>query len=187
MFENLDLCPISAFPSSGPGRKGYSHHAIFRAFIVMQAERFGKITDLVDYLCNNLIIAYLCGFDITQSLPSYWTFHRFINEFSHDYLSAIFQNQVNVLEDLGVIYGEFVSMDSTPIKANTKLNNPKSFSKNSFSKDNQPKSDKDCKLGVYSASNDSSEKRYEFFWSYKNHIIVDDASGLPIAEATTPR
>lgn len=54
-------------------------------------------------------------------------------------------------------------MESTPIKANTKLNNPKSFSKNRFSKDNQPKSDKDCKLGVYSASNDFSDKSYEFF------------------------
>lgn len=67
-------------------------------------------------------------------------------------------------------------MDSTPIKANTKLNNPKSFSKNKFSKDNQPKSDKDCKLGVYSASNDSSNKRYKFYWGYKNHIIVDAIS-----------
>lgn len=77
-------------------------------------------------------------------------------------------------------------MDSTPIKANTKLNNPKSFSKNKFSKDNQPKSDKDCKLGVYFASNDSSNKRYKFYWGYKNHIIVDAISGLPIAETTTP-
>jgi len=72
------------------------------------------------------------------------------------------------------------------LKLTTKFNNPKSFSKNRFSKDNQPKSDKDCKLGVYSASNDSSDKRYEFFWGYKTHIIVDAASGLPIAETTTP-
>jgi len=156
MFKNLDLSSISEFPPSNHGRKGYSHHAMFRAFIVMKAERFGTISDLLDYLRNNLIIAHLCGFNILKPLPSYWTFRRFINEFSHDYLTSIFQNQVNILKNMGIISGEFISMDSTPIKANTKLNNPKSFSKNKFSKDNQPKSDKDCKLGVYSASNDSS-------------------------------
>ncbi|WP_129545131.1 transposase [Thermoanaerobacter ethanolicus] len=186
MFKNLDLSSIPEFPSSSPGRKGYSHHAMFRAFIVMKAERFGTISDLLDYLRNNLIIAHLCGFNILKPLPSYWTFRRFINEFSHDYLTSIFQNQVNILKNMGIISGEFISMDSTPIKANTKLNNPKSFSKNKFSKDNQPKSDKDCKLGVYSASNDSSNKRYKFYWGYKNHIIVDAISGLPIAETTTP-
>jgi len=114
MFENLDTSSIPEFPSSGPGRKGYSHHTMFRAFIVMQAERFGKITDLADYLRNNLIIAHLCGIDITKPL-----FRRFINEFAHDYLTTIFKNQVNILKYLGVISGEFVSMDSTHIKGNT--------------------------------------------------------------------
>lgn len=119
MFENLDPSSIPEFPSSSPGRKGYSHHTMFRAFIVMQAERFGEITDLADCLRNNLIIAHLCGIDITKPLPSYWTFRRFINEFAHDYLTTIFKNQVNILKYLGVISGEFVSMDSTHIKGNT--------------------------------------------------------------------
>ena len=61
-------------------------------------------------------------------LPSYWTFRLFINEFSHDYLTSIFQNQVNILKNMGIISGEFISMDSTTIKANTKLNNPKYLS-----------------------------------------------------------
>ena len=36
------------------------------------------ITDLVDYLNNNLLIAHYCGFDISAPLPSYWTFDRFL-------------------------------------------------------------------------------------------------------------
>ena len=36
MFENLDLSSIPEFPSSSPGRKGYSHHALFRVFIVIK-------------------------------------------------------------------------------------------------------------------------------------------------------
>ncbi|WP_159433989.1 hypothetical protein [Carboxydothermus pertinax] len=30
----------------------------------MEAKQFGEITNLVDYLRNNLIIAYFCGFDL---------------------------------------------------------------------------------------------------------------------------
>ncbi len=63
------------------------------------------------------------------------------------------QNLVLHLKELGFIDNSFVSADSTPVFANTKLNNLKSFAKNKFDKSNPPKSDKDCSLGVHSASN----------------------------------
>ncbi|WP_338432779.1 transposase [Clostridium tyrobutyricum] len=44
----------------------------------MKCEKFAQITDLKDFLENNLIIAQLCGFDILKPLPSYRTFQRFI-------------------------------------------------------------------------------------------------------------
>ncbi|MFR6167860.1 MAG: transposase [Blautia wexlerae] len=44
----------------------------------MKCEGFSMISDLVDYLHNNLLIAYFCGFDISRPLPSYWTFDRFL-------------------------------------------------------------------------------------------------------------
>ncbi len=37
------------------------------------------ISDLVDYLNNNLLIVHYCGFDISMPLPSYWTFDRFLS------------------------------------------------------------------------------------------------------------
>uniref|UniRef100_UPI003FA4AEB5 transposase n=1 Tax=Enterocloster clostridioformis TaxID=1531 RepID=UPI003FA4AEB5 len=43
--------------------------------------------DLVDYLNNNLLIAYYCGFEISLLLPSYWTFDRFLKNFDHSILS----------------------------------------------------------------------------------------------------
>jgi hypothetical protein len=86
----------------------------------------------------------------------------------------------------GFIDGSFVSLDSTSIEANTSKNNSKSFDKNRFDKSVQPKSDKDCRLGVRTASNAYNEKNYEFYWGYKNHILVDAISGLPITEVTTP-
>ena len=37
--------------------------------IFMKRECFAYITDPIDYLNNNLIIAYYCGFDINRKLP----------------------------------------------------------------------------------------------------------------------
>ena len=184
LFQNLDL---SEFPESTArtGRKGFSRRAMLRAAIVMKCECFEYITELRDYLENNLIIAYYCGFDITKKLPSYWRYDDFIKELDHSLLEKIMQSQVKKLAELGIIDSSFIALDSTPVFANTKQNNPKSFAKNKFKKDNQPKSDKDCKLGVHTASNQHNEKNYEFFWGYKNHVLVDCITGLPICEMTT--
>ena len=74
-FLNLDLSFVPEFPKTG--RKGFS-----------------MITDLVDYLNNNLLIAHYCGFDISAPLPSYWTFDRFLKQLDNDVLSSIMKSQV---------------------------------------------------------------------------------------------
>ena len=187
IFDVLDL---SAFPdttrSGSSGPDGYSRHALFRAFMVMKCERFAEISQLQEYLFNNQIIAHTCGFNINRKLPSYWTYRRFIKNAAHEWFTSVMQSQVKTLVSLGFIDGSFVSLDSTSIEANTSKNNPKSFCKNRFDKSVQPKSDKDCRLGVRTASNSYNEKNYAFFWGYKNHILLDAISGLPIAEVTTP-
>ena len=184
LFFNLDL---SEFPESTAktGRNGFSKRALLCAFIVMKCECFSCITDLVDYLNNNLIIAHYCGFNIMKPLPSYWTFDRFIRELNNDLLKKLMKSQVLKLSEMGIIDTSFIALDSTPINANTRQNNPKSFAKNKFSKDNQPKSDKDCGLGVHTASNQHNERNFEYYWGYKNHILVDCITGLPIYELTT--
>ncbi len=184
LFFNLDL---SEFPESTAktGRTGFSKRALLCAFIVMKCECFSCITDLVDYLNNNLIIAHYCGFNIMKSLPSYWTFDRFIRKLDNRLLKNLMQSQVLKLSEMGIIDTSFIALDSTPISANTRQNNPKSFAKNKFSKDNQPKSDKDCRLGVHTASNQHNERNFEYYWGYKNHILVDCITGLPIFEMTT--
>lgn len=95
------------------------------------------------------------------------------------------KSQVISLADRGIIDTSFIGLDSTPIIANTSQNNPKSFLSNKFNPNNQPKADSDCKLGVHSASNQANKKKYRFYWGYKNHVLVDCISGLPIYEITT--
>ena len=69
MFLQLDLSALDATVAA-TGRKGYSKQSLFAAFVVMKCEGFGYITDLQDYLENNRLIAYYCGFDVTKPLPS---------------------------------------------------------------------------------------------------------------------
>lgn len=94
--------------------------------------------------------------------------------------------QVKKLYELGIVDASFIGLDSTPVAANTKQNNSKSFVKDEFKPENQPKADPDCALGVHTASNQHNERRYEFYWGYKNHVLVDCISGLPLYELTTP-
>lgn len=151
----------------------------------MKCECFSYITDLLDYLQNNLLIAHYCGFNILKPLPSYWTFERFIKNLDNNILKELMKSQVMKLSEMGIINTSFIALDSTPISANTSQNNPKSFKKNKFSKDNQPKNDKDCRLGVHTASNQHNERNFKFYWGYKNHVPVDCITGLPIYELTT--
>ena len=181
LFAALDY----SLPQAKTGRKGYPKEAMLNAFIVSACEGFGYITDLRDYLDNNRLIAYYCGFDITRPLPSYWTFDRFLKKTNNEELKAVMASLVKKLYELGVVDASFIGLDSTPIMANTAQNNPKSFSKSKFSKANHPKSDLDCALGVHTASNQHNEKNYELYWGYKDHILVDCISGLPLYELTT--
>lgn len=184
LFMNLDLSCIPEH-NSKTGRTGYSNHAMICAFIVMKCEGFSQISDLLDFLSNNLIIAYYCGFNIMAKLLSYAKFTRFIREFDNDILQTVMQSQVLKAVDLTLVDPSFIALDATPVKANVSNNNPKSFKKDKFSKNIQPKADKDCRLGVQTASNQHNEKNYEFYWGYKNHILVDCISGLPICKLTT--
>lgn len=184
LFLHLDLSEFPEFNAT-IGCKGFSNQAKLRAAIVMKCECFSCVTDLLDYLRNNLLIAHYCGFNIMKPLPSYWTLDRFINSLDNDLLQNLMHSQVKKLYELGVIDTSFIALDSTSIMANTSQNNPKSFKKDKFNPDNQPRSDKDCALGVHTASNQHNEKKCEFYWGYKNHVLVDCITGLPIFELTT--
>ena len=182
LFSSLDF----TLPRAATGRRGFPKEAMVCAFIVMKCEGFSQITDLMDHLDNNRLIAHYCGFNIMEPLPSYWTYDRFLRQLDKGALKAVMADLVRQLYELGVVDASFIGLDSTPVMANTKQNNPKSFAKSKFSKENHPKSDPDCALGVHSASNQHNERRYEFYWGYKSHVLVDCISGLPLYELTTP-
>lgn len=169
------------------GRKGFPKEAMLCAFIVMKCKDFSQITDLLDFLQCNLLIVYYCGFDITRLLPSYWTFSRFLRKIQNGDLKKIMADQVRKFYEMDVLDASFIGLDSTPVAASTAQNNPKFFVRNKFSPENQPRNDPDCALGsIHTASNQHNDKNREFYWGYKNHILVGCISGLPIYELTMP-
>lgn len=164
IFAHLDVSPIEQTKAK-TGRPS-EKVALFRSFVVMKWEKISQITELLDYLRNNLIIAHLCGFDIGRPLLSYRTFRRYIRNIKNSLLKLVMKGQVLELVEMKLIDGSFVGLDSTPNAATTKLNNPKSFIPNRFDKDNPPKSDSDCTLGVHTASNQHTDRNYEFYRDY---------------------
>lgn len=138
LFSSLDF----TLPRAATGRRGFPKEAMVCAFIVMKCEGFSQITDLMDYLDNNRLIAHYCGFNIMEPLPSYWTYDRFLKKLDNVALKEIMAAQVKKLYEMEVVDASFIGLDSTPVAANTKQNNPKSFAKSKFSKENHPK--KEC-------------------------------------------
>lgn len=125
LFSELDFM----LPVAATGRRGFPKEAMVCAFIVMKCEGFSQITDLADYLDNNRLIAHYCGFDITKPLTSYLAYGRFLKKLNNKELKEIMAQQVKKLYELGIVDASFIGLDSTPVAASTKQNNPKSFVK----------------------------------------------------------
>ena len=189
MFSSLNLSGVEEFPhkSEEPtkleGRKPVSRHNIFRAFMVMKTQRFAQVIQLLDYLENNIAVALVCGFEKGR-IPGKDVFYDFLRETPQSELDSVIVSNTSAMLELELVDFENLIVDSTPIFANTKLNNPKSFVKNKFSKSNILVNAPDCGLGVHTASNDSNNKNYEFFWGYKDHVLLDAKYGLPICNIT---
>ena len=109
LFSSLDF----TLPRAATGRRGFPKEAMVCAFIVMKCEGFTQITDLMDYLDNNRIIAHYCGFNIMEPLPSYWTYDRCLRQLNNGALKSIMANLVRKLYELGVVDASFVGLDYT--------------------------------------------------------------------------
>ena len=110
LFSSLDF----TLPRAATGRRGFPKEAMVCAFIVMKCEGFAQTKDLIDYLDNNRLIAHYCGFNIMESLPSYWTYDRFLRQLDNSALKPIMAKLVRKLYELGVVYMRFFSLPGDP-------------------------------------------------------------------------
>ena len=167
MFKVLDL---SAIPDRkhNLGNKGYSQHAMIRAFIVKTREHIESIPRLIDFLDGNPILAEMCGFPFGK-LPDASQFYRFIVKTKHSLLENLLTSIDQKLIEQGVITLDTFIMDSKPVLAATCENNLKNPDRNLTDKEKKPKRNPHATLGYLAKSSGHS---LTFFWGYRSHVII---------------
>jgi hypothetical protein len=183
LFENLP--PLPDLPKA-TGRPPFSKDAILRALIYKNLRGLASLTDLVFELENNPVIAEVLGFAPGQPTPSKERFSLFLRTSSHDDLQTLRLTLVRRLIQDGVVTGKHLALDSCPIKANVKENNLKTSVQNRFDKTRRLAGDPDARLGVFLQYPQAFHSRVGWFWGYRNHILNDVSSELPLYEGTLP-
>jgi hypothetical protein len=93
---------------------------------------------------------------------------------------------VQELIKTGAVSGNSIAIDSCPIVALLKENNLKTSMSDRFDKTRIPAGDPDTRLGVLIHFPNPFKKEVRCFWGYRNHVINDTATEIPIWEITKP-
>ena len=180
-FSILDLSILDKDRSVG--RKPISKAAILRAFIFKNLRTIASLSDLSSELYERPALASVLGFSPGDKPIPVERFSSYLKSVDSTLLDKIRISLVRKLIELGLIKGKYLSVDSCPILANVKENNLKTSIRYRYFKDRPPKNDTDCRIGVFPTFI-SDKAKPEFFWGYRNHIINDCGSELPLIEIT---
>jgi len=104
----------------------------------------------------------------------------------HPELCSIHKQLVQELIKAGAISGNSIAIDSCPIVALLKENNLKTSMSDRFDKTKIPAGGSDVRLGVLIHFPNPFKKEVLYFWGYRNHVINDTTTELPIWEITKP-
>jgi len=159
----------------------YSKLSLLSALIYKNLQCIPFFYDLIKEINNSNDLASLLNLKIpiNKELIS-----SFLRDTPNSFFKLIMESLVKELLDLGEISTEYLSIDSCPIFSPVKENNLNTNVSNRFDKSKILKSDPEATLGTYVIFPD--KKKVAFFWGYRNHIINDAISELPIAEITKP-
>lgn len=162
-------------------RPPHPKSAILNALIYKNLRSIKTLSELTRELIYHPAIAQTCGF---SKFPSKERFSAFLNDTPNESLQIIRESLVHKLMKSKSISLKYISVDSCPIESNIKENNLKTSVPNRFDKTRIPKGDPDARLGAYAIFPDNRKVR--FFWGYRNHVINDASSELPVNEITFP-
>lgn len=164
------------------GRPPYPISAMVNALVFKNLRGLLNLAEIARELNCYPALSQVCGF---SSFPTKERFSHFLKYTPNELLQNIKENLIKELINLGEIKGKHLSTDSCPIKSPVKENNLKTNVKDRFNKNKIPKTDKDARLGAYIVY-PTSNKKVQFFWGYRNHIVNDAVSELPLSEITKP-
>jgi hypothetical protein len=183
LFDNLKADHLDSIYLTG--RKPFSRQSLLKAIIFKNLIGLPTLSDLSVALRNNPSAAIRCGFNILKPLPSVERFSEFLREKDNNALQKIRIQLVHELTSMGLIRGNYLSIDSCPLLAKVRENNLKTNVKDRFNKERILKGDPDARLGVM-VTFAKSKKEISYFWGYRNHVVIDAKEELPVWEATKP-
>jgi hypothetical protein len=181
LFENL---PKLEEHIAKTGRRPTSRNSLLKALIYKSLRRFPFLSDLTFELNNNPSVSQALGFNPLALAPSVERFSSFLHDIKNQELKALHQKLVQALIEAGVIAGKAIAIDSCPIVVPLKENNLKTSMADRFDKTRRPAGDPDVRLGVLIHYPTPFKKEVRYFWGYRNHVINDTATELPIWETT---
>lgn len=181
LFENLPEVP---FGKSQRGRTPIPRESLLKGLIYRNLRGIHKLVELEFELLNNPSMAEPLGLDPLKKPPSDERFSDFLRSNPNGYFQAVRKTLAQELIREGVISGTGIALDSCPIEATVKENNLKASVKDRYNKEHLLSGDKDARLGVSVHFTGPFKSKIHYFWGYRNHIINDLDSELPINEIT---
>jgi transposase len=186
-FEKLfSHLPVWTQKTSLRGRPPFAQEALLRALIYQRLRGLPSLTDLAFELENNPAVQAACGFSTFQHPPSLERFSRFLHATPHPDLENLRKSVIRTLIEEKIITGSVLALDSCAIEANVRQNNLKTSVKDRFDKTKFPRGDPDARLGVKIHFLQPFQPKIMFYWGYRNHIVIDTKSELPLYEITLP-
>jgi len=111
-------------------------------------------------------------------------FSAFLGDTENSIFQEVKDSLVSKLIELKEIKGTYLTFDSSNIPAKVKENNLKTSIKDRFDKTKRPKGDPKSRLSIMVHFLKPFQKEIKSFWGYRNFVLSDALSELPILEET---
>ena len=188
-FADLDFSPLPALRREGRGRRGHPQSAYVKALLVKIREKHTYCTDLRAFLVKHPALVLLLGFrpkvceqspfgfDVSKTVPTARHLRRKLQTIPNLALQSIFEGTVRDLKAEVPHLGRRTALDNKHIYAFVKQNNHKTYVKDRFNPNCQPKGDPDCRLSAKQVSNQEPEKQHktaekEYLWGYGTSVVA---------------
>ncbi len=182
LFSFLDTSSLEIlYPSTG--RPPIPYEALLKALVYKNIKNVSYLSDLVRDLQDNPDLALVFGFHPLH-LPCVENFSAFLGDTENSIFQEVRASLVSKLIEFKEIKGTHLTFDSSNIPAKVKENNLKTSIKDRFSKTKKPKGDPESRLSIMVHFPKPFQKEFKYFWGYRNFVLSDALSELPILEET---
>jgi hypothetical protein len=205
-FALFDWSAIASLPKRGPGRPAHPPSAYLKAALVRICEHHLSTPRWRAYLLDHpLVVLELgfrphidlmqpYGFDVAKTVPSVRHLNSIVRALDPRLLASLFEQSVQALQQEIPGLGEVVAYDVKHIYANVQENNFRAYVLERFKKDQQPKHDPDCRLGVKKSTNQvqpdgTTKEKKASIWGYGSGVaasIHPVYADVVLAEYTLP-